>query len=87
MMVRTISYREICYLVNRLGIHFSVFYRQKKKKELIELRKFIHHTYVSPIKYESRYTFSFYASFSSSFSTGPLQSTAVFNVRVTQRSR
>jgi len=23
----TISYREVCYLVNRLGIEFSVLYR------------------------------------------------------------
>jgi len=27
IMEYTISYREICYLVNRLGIEFSVLYK------------------------------------------------------------
>jgi len=27
MMEYMISYREVCYLVNRLGIHFSALYR------------------------------------------------------------
>jgi hypothetical protein len=27
MMQYTITYREVCYLINRFGIHFSVFYK------------------------------------------------------------
>jgi len=37
MMEYTISYREVCYLVNRVPIHFSVLYRLNSWSYLMQL--------------------------------------------------
>jgi hypothetical protein len=69
MECNTISYREVCYIVNRLGIYFSVHYRPNTSSYQIQL--FIITLMFSSFNSQSRYNRSSFVSFSSSFSMFP----------------
>ena len=79
MMEYTISCREICYLINRLGIQISVLYSPHSCQLPNTAINFIHHAYVSSFTSQSWYKRRFYLSFSSSFSTCPFQTIIIFN--------
>jgi len=80
MMECTISYIEVCYIVNRLALSFLYSIAETPDSCLTQLWIFIHHAYAPTTKSQSRYKSSFYVSFISSFSMCTFQPIITFHL-------